>query len=440
MKKVVLVLSFIPFLLKAQCTIEVVDTFSCTPGSMLIIDAVTFDAFDTENYTISNIPYSPIIGLKTPSLTIGDDQTLGPCPIGFNFNFFNEQYDEFYICSNGFISFLPGGAPYNAFPIPDGGVPRAAIFAAWEDWNPSWGQSIVRYETLGGIPNRYLVIEYDSVNSFNCGGGAAQAGVWQIILKENSNEIELQIAQKPQCNTIEGVQGIHDETGTIAFAVNGRNDTMWSTFNEGILFTPDMVPSINWYDLNGVLVNTGNSGQLFPNESGSYAVELSNSAGCYYTDTFHIQVSYPAPTITQNGSVFLCNEPGYEYQWYLDGNPIDSAISQFLIPFQNGTYQVSTTDFHDCEVFSDSLTINTLTVCEDMSILMFYPNPSAKGELNIEISKLSNLSVFNLSGKMVFSETLKVGRNHLKTNLQKGAYFLCLERDGIREIKKWIVL
>ena len=71
---------------------------------------------------------------------------------------------------------------------------------------------------------------------------------------------------------------------------------------------------------------------------------------------------------------------------------------------------------------------------------MFYPNPSAKGELNIEISKLSNLSVFNLSGKMVFSETLKVGRNHLKTNLQKGAYFLCLERDGIREIKKWIVL
>ena len=49
---------------------------------------------------------------------------------------------------------------------PDGGAPRAAIFAAWEDWNPSWGQGVIRYETLGGIPNRYLVVEYDSVIFF----------------------------------------------------------------------------------------------------------------------------------------------------------------------------------------------------------------------------------------------------------------------------------
>ena len=130
MKKIVLVLSFIPVLLSAQCTIEVVDTFSCTPGEMLVLDAVTFDAFDTENYTISNIPYSPVSGLKTQSLTIGDDQTIGPFPIGFNFNFFNEQYDEFYISSNGFISFIPGGAPYNAFPIPDGGAPRGCDFCS----------------------------------------------------------------------------------------------------------------------------------------------------------------------------------------------------------------------------------------------------------------------------------------------------------------------
>ena len=136
----------------------------------------------------------------------------------------------------------------------------------------------------------------------------------------------------------------------------------------------------------------------------------------------------------------LCNEPSYEYQWYLDGNPIDSAISQFLIPLQNGVYQVSTTDFHDCEVFSDSLVINTLSVGEDIIKLMFYPNPSATAELNIETSKSSNLSVYNLEGKMVFSESLIVGNNHLKTYLRKGVYFLNLESDGVREVKKWIVL
>ena len=439
MKKLVLLLCMIPVFLKAQCTVEVVDTFSCNPGEMLILDALTVDAYETENYTISNIPHAPISGLKTQGLTIGDDQTIGPFPIGFNFNFFNEQYDEFYISSNGFISFIPGGAPYNAFPIPDGGAPRAAIFAAWEDWNPSGGQGLIRFETLGGIPNRYLVIEYDSVNSFNCGGGVSQAGVWQIILFENSNEIELHIAQKPQCNSIEGVQGIHDETGTIAYTFSGRNDTMWSTVNEGILFKPDLVPSINWYDPNGLLLNTGISGQLFPNESGSYTVELSNSSGCYYTDTFHIQVSYPEPTITQNGAVLLCNEPGYVYQWYLDGNHIDGAVSQFLIPFQNGSYQVSTTDFHNCEVFSDSISINLLSVGEDTNKLILYPNPSVTAELNIKTSNLSNLLIFNIEGKLVFSESLNIGINQLKTNLQKGVYFLHLESDGIIEVKKWIV-
>ena len=32
------------------------------------------------------------------------------------------------------------------------------------------------------IPNRFLVISYDSINSYNCGGGS-QAGDWQIIFK-----------------------------------------------------------------------------------------------------------------------------------------------------------------------------------------------------------------------------------------------------------------
>lgn len=439
-QKFFFVFCLLPSILIAQCTIEVTDTFSCNPGAMVVMDAIAIDAFDTENYTITNIPHDPINGLKTQALTIGDDQTIGPFPIGFNFNFFNEQYDEFYICSNGFISFTSGGAPYNAIPIPDVGAPRAAIFAAWEDWNPSWGQGVVRYETLGGIPNRYLVIEYDSVSSYNCGGGSNQAGVWQIILKENSNEIELHIAQKPLCNMIEGVQGIQDETGNIAFTVNGRNDSIWSSFNEGILFSPEIVPVINWYDPNGVLVNTGISGQLFPNESGNYAVELSNSAGCYYTDTFHIQVSYSSPTITQNGNVLLCNEPGFEYQWHLNGNPIDSAVSQFLVPFQNGIYQVSTTDFHDCEVFSDTLVLDALSIDNDLNNLIFYPNPSTNGELYIETTKVSNLSIFTLEGKLVFYKTLSTGDNYLKTNMKRGVYFLKLDNDVIREVRKWIVL
>ena len=136
----------------------------------------------------------------------------------------------------------------------------------------------------------------------------------------------------------------------------------------------------------------------------------------------------------------LCNEPGFEYQWHLNGNPIDSAVSQFLVPFQNGIYQVSTTDFHDCEVFSDTLVLDALSIDNDLNNLIFYPNPSTNGELYIETTKVSNLSIFTLEGKLVFYKTLSTGDNYLKTNMKRGVYFLKLDNDVIREVRKWIVL
>ena len=62
------------------------------------------------------------------------------------------------------------------------------------------------------------MISYDSINSYNCGGGS-QAGDWQIILKENSNEIEFHIGQKPLCNTINSVQGIQDHNGLNSYTI-----------------------------------------------------------------------------------------------------------------------------------------------------------------------------------------------------------------------------
>ena len=48
----------------------------------------TVDAFDTENYTISNIPHDPIGGLKSQALTIGDDQIFRTFSYWFQFQFF----------------------------------------------------------------------------------------------------------------------------------------------------------------------------------------------------------------------------------------------------------------------------------------------------------------------------------------------------------------
>ena len=440
MKRHLFLLMIFPLIVKCQCFVSSVDTFSCSTGDLLMLDADVSGAFDTENYTISNIPFMPISegSLKSFPLLIEDDQTLGPFPIGFNFNFFNQQYTEFYICSNGFVSFLPVGSPYNSVNLPDANAPKASIFVSWEDWNPSNGQGAIKYETFGVIPNRFLVISYDSINSYNCGGGN-QAGDWQIILKENSNEIELHISQKPLCNTINSVQGIQDHNGLNSYTIPGRNDTTWTSYNEAFLFSPNIVPEINWYDPNGTFLTSGITAQLFPVESGDYIVELSNSSGCFSTDTFHIQVSYPSPTINQNGAVLLCNEVGYSYQWFLDGIAIDSAISQFYIPIESGSYQVSTTDINYCEVISDSLLYNFVGIEEQPTGIKIFPNPSSDATLNIELATETVVKIYNARGLLLDTKKIQSGTNRFDLKYNKGIYYLIFSNEENFFIKKWIV-
>ena len=40
---------------------------------------------------------------------IADDTNTGPLPIGFSFPFYGSSFDEFNVCSNGFLSRMPQG-------------------------------------------------------------------------------------------------------------------------------------------------------------------------------------------------------------------------------------------------------------------------------------------------------------------------------------------
>ena len=70
----------------------------------------------TNSYTVSNIPYSLTAGTGT-AVSLSDDAMSAAKAIGFTFNFFGTNYTNFYLCSNGFITFsannvlfLPGTA------------------------------------------------------------------------------------------------------------------------------------------------------------------------------------------------------------------------------------------------------------------------------------------------------------------------------------------
>ncbi len=71
-----------------------------------------------------------------------DDQNAGPFPIGFTFNFYGNDFENFYACSNGWASFTSTVSNYSNDPIPTFLEPNNLLAVFWDDLDPrSSGQA-----------------------------------------------------------------------------------------------------------------------------------------------------------------------------------------------------------------------------------------------------------------------------------------------------------
>ena len=207
----------------------------------------------TTNYGVTNIPYVPQTNTGT-SLFMTDDSQQGPFQIGFNFCFFGTTYTQFYVGSNGWISFT-GGQPttFTSQPIPTGNVlvPKNCIMGPWQDWHPGLGGQI-RYQVQGTAPCRKLVVSWTNIPMFSCTGNL---GTFHIVIYESTNYIENHIQSKPSCLQWQGgtaTQGIHNLGGTIGITSPGRNSTAWVSNNEAYRWTPSgpvVTPTLTWYQV-----------------------------------------------------------------------------------------------------------------------------------------------------------------------------------------------
>jgi len=207
----------------------------------------------TTNYGVTNIPYVAQTNTGT-SLFMTDDSQQGPFSIGFNFCFFGTTYTQFYVGSNGWISFT-GGQPttFTSQPIPTANplVPKNCIMGPWQDWHPGIGGQI-KYQVQGVAPCRKLVVSWINMPMFSCTGNQ---GTFHIVIYESSNYIENYIQTKPACLQWQGgtaTQGIHNLAGTIGIAVAGRNSTAWTANNDAYRWTPSgpvVTPTLTWYQV-----------------------------------------------------------------------------------------------------------------------------------------------------------------------------------------------
>jgi gliding motility-associated-like protein len=228
----------------------------------------------TTNYGVTNIPYVGQTNTGT-QLFMTDDSQQGPFNIGFNFCFYGQTYSQFYVGSNGWISFSGGQSTAftsNSIPSVATAVPRNCIMGPWQDWHPGLGGQI-RYQVQGVAPCRRLVVSWIGVPMFQCTGNQ---GTFHIVIYESTNVIENHIQDKPDCLGWQGgtaVQGVHNLAGTSAVTVPGRNSTAWTTNNDSWRWTPSgpvVTPVLTWYQVgNPAPIGTGTSITVTPPPAGA---------------------------------------------------------------------------------------------------------------------------------------------------------------------------
>jgi len=157
--------------------------------------------------------WKDITSTGTDTLLKGDDVSGGPYPIGFGFEFYGSSYTEFYVSTNGLVTFGSGSTESENDIIPSLKAPNDLIAAYWDDlqveYSAYWTGYIL-YETLGLAPNRQLVVEFFQVERVGVYGPMN----FEVILNE-TGEIWLQYEALSSLAGESATVGIENGLGTI---------------------------------------------------------------------------------------------------------------------------------------------------------------------------------------------------------------------------------
>lgn len=303
------------------------DTTIC-PGTSLTLTA-TVPSFSATAPTTILFGPSPGYG------AYDDAMSTTWIPIGFNFTFYGNTYNQCLVSSNGYVQFTgtPGG--YSPWAI-GGGIPSAAaplncIMAPWQDTYPGYNNptnEFARYKTFGTAPNRVFVVEFMDIPMFSCWTFCFGT---QIKLYEGTNVIETHISYKTLCNSWNNgyaIHGIQNASGTVAHVVPGRNfPAVWSATADGkrwtptsatnytltnIPFNPSYMPAalpptaVSWL-ANGTPMGTGLSVNVTPAANTTYIARL-NYSSCSQVVSFSdtMRVFMGSLPLTTSGNTAIC--------------------------------------------------------------------------------------------------------------------------------------
>jgi len=381
----------------------------------------------------------------TNDVILTDDDFEGPFPLGFNFDFWGNTYTDFYISSNGYVTFGLGSTSLADGAIPNTAAPNDYIALFWEDLNPSNGGTVSYYDaTVNG--QICLVVDYQGIEHF--GGGETVTG--QIIICPDGSIIINCIDCQTDGGTDSATSGIENADGTLgAFdpALTAGQYIAGGSYMACTTFVPDVaVPStcdfLYWItDLNdpaGSQISTDLMTTANPNTTTTYyaVVECANSIQC--VDEVTVSIDDPAncgdPPVCQDeiaGQViapFECDLTGIEVVISIINDDGSETIVGMATTDASGNYMLAGGPF----------------VCGDYSAMLMLPlpdcyadaggNPGPTGPINFtvdgngtadganfavnpEVPTLSEWGLIVLALLLMIFGTLKLSRQLLSKQL-----------------------
>ena len=339
----------------------------------------------------------PITG-GTPTNIVVDDTWSDVIDLPFTFTFYQNDYTSIIVGANGQISFdtsLAGGFndwnidPGQTIPNDDQATfPFNTIYGAFHDINPGTNADpdAINFFVSGVAPFRAFVLNFDMVPQFSCTDLLTSQ---QIIIYETVNIIDVNIINKPICDTW------NDGLATLAILGNdntefavppGRNTGAWEAIDENWRFVPDGDEDEDtifaWTDEDGNVLSNDLTFNVCPTETTTYTstVTFTNPDGS--TTTISDDVTVTSNVVNFNvdlgGDEVFCDVDSFEIIPTITGDMLDNPsylwstneTTETIVVTTSGTYSVEIDAGGGC-IETDEITITfstspTLDLGEDV--------------------------------------------------------------------------
>lgn len=228
-------------------------------------DAYGYQWIDSDTTGGPTYNWIDISGIGTEIIGLGDDNVVGPVPIGFDFSYYWYTVNSFYVGSNGYIAFGDNTLEAAPFPqIPNTARPNNFLAPFMSDLNFSAGSPGCYYWTNAAQDT--FIIAYNNVQFWGVG---SSLNTFEIILTKADSAITFQYHTQqgvPYGGWSDGLSvGIENIAGNIGLQYNHDQQPSVNAIHSdlAVYFYPPDSTTYEAHDISVVKIMNDISGGFF---------------------------------------------------------------------------------------------------------------------------------------------------------------------------------